>query len=181
VSAEEHVAQATYLLAAITGLLAVVTGVSAGFLWAQLRAARRDAAEVAARERRQATMQFFADTLEIRRTMALDLPEDRDAAGIARLLETLRGDSAEARHRRGMLNEYLSWWELTATSIHDEVGVFEPRLLQLFASGRIYAVWVNYRPFILEMRAQYGDPEIYDQIETLALRWGGPTPPVSTT
>src|SRR3954454_5078680 len=98
VSAEEHVAQTTYLLAAITALLAVVTGVSAGFLWAQLRAARRDAAEVAARERRQATMQFFADTLEIRRTMALDLPEDRDAEGIARLLEPVRGDSADARH-----------------------------------------------------------------------------------
>ena len=117
VTAEEHVATATYLLAGLTGLLALVTGVSAAFLWAQLRAARHDAAEVAARERRQATMQFFADTLEIRRTMALDLPEDRDAEGIARLIESVRGDSDEARHRRTMLNEYLSWWELTATCL----------------------------------------------------------------
>jgi hypothetical protein len=40
VTAEEHVATATSLLAALTGLLALVTAVSAGFLWAQLRAAR---------------------------------------------------------------------------------------------------------------------------------------------
>ena len=37
-SAEEHVAVATYLLAGLTGLLAIVTGVSAGFLWAQFSA-----------------------------------------------------------------------------------------------------------------------------------------------
>jgi hypothetical protein len=173
VTTDEHVATATYLLAGLTGLLAVVTGVSAGFLWAQLRAARRDAAEVAARERRQATMQFFADTLDIRRTLPLELPEDRDARGIARLLQEVRGDSVEARRRRAMLNEYLAWWELTATSVHDDVAVFDPRLLQLFASGRLYAVWTNYRPFILEQREQYGDPELYDQLEAMAARWGG--------
>jgi hypothetical protein len=173
VTAEEHVATATYLLAGLTGLLAVVTGVSAGFLWAQLRAARRDAAEIAARERRQATMQFFADTLDIRRTLPLELPEDRDQQGIARLLADIHADTADARRRRAMLNEYLAWWELTATSVHDDVGVFDPRLLQLFASGRLYAVWTNYRPFIEEQREQYGDRELYDQLEALALRWGG--------
>jgi hypothetical protein len=177
VSAEEHVAAATYLLASLTGLLALVTAVSAGFLWAQLRAARRDAAEIAARERRQATMQFFADTLDIRRTMPLDLPEDRDTEGIARLLGEVRGGSPEARHRRSLLNEYLAWWELTATSIHDDVGVFDPRLLELFASGRLGAVWTNYRPFILEQRAEYGDPTLYDQLEAVAVRWGVAPPP----
>jgi hypothetical protein len=100
VSADEQIAAATYLLAALTGLLALVTAVSAAFLWAQLRAARRDAAEIAARERRQTTMQFFADTLDIRRTLPIDLPEDRDAAGVARLVAEVAGGSAEARRRR---------------------------------------------------------------------------------
>jgi hypothetical protein len=172
VTAEEHVATATYLLAGLTGLLAVVTGVSAGFLWAQLRAARRDAAEVAARERRQATMQFFADTLDIRRTMPLDLPEDRDAAGIERLLKEIHEPTPEAGRRRALLNEYLAWWELTATSIHEDVSVFDPRLLELFANGRLGAVWRNYRPFVLEEREQHGDPGIYDQLEAVAKRWG---------
>ena len=172
VTAEDHVATATYLLAGLTGLLAVVTGVSALFLWAQLRAARRDAAEVAARERRQATMQFFADTLDIRRTMPLELPEDRDVESIGRLIVDVRGGSAGARRRRALLNEYLAWWELTATSINNDVAVFDPRLLQLFASGRLGAVWNNYRPFIMEERQAYGDPGIYDQLEAVAVRWG---------
>src|SRR4051794_13935596 len=171
VTAEEHVAAATYLLASLTGLVALVTGVSAGFLWAQLRAARRDAALIAARERRQATMQFFADTLDIRRTMPLELPEDRDGEGVARLLADLRSGSPGARRRRALLNEYLGWWELTATSIHEDVAVFDARLLELFASGRLIAVWTNYRPFILEQRKQYADPELFDQLEAVAARW----------
>jgi hypothetical protein len=170
-STEDHIALATYLLASLTGLLAVVTGVSAFFLWAQLRAARRDASEVAARERRQATMQFFADTLDIRRTMPLPLPEDRDRDGIARLLRRLEQDTPETRRERALLNEYLAWWELTATSINDEVQVFDPRLLELFANGRLIAVWTNYRPFIEVERARHQDPELYDQLEMLAARW----------
>lgn len=170
-TAEEHVATATYLLAALTGFLAVVTAVSAGFLWAQLRAARRDAAEVAGRERRQATMQFFADTLDIRRSMPFDLPEDRDAEGVATLLAEVRGTSPEALRRRALLHEYLAWWELTATSIHPDVAVFDPRLLELFASGRLVAVWTNYRPFVLEQRQQYGDPGLYEQLERVAASW----------
>jgi hypothetical protein len=171
VTAEEHVATATYLLAALTGLLAVVTAVSAGFLWAQLRAARRDAAEVAARERRQATMQFFADTLDIRRSMPLDLPEDRDAEGIARLLAEVHDASPEAHRKRALLNEYLAWWELTATSVHGDVAVFDPRLLELFASGRLTAVWRNYQPFIEEQRKEYGEPGLYEQLEQVATHW----------
>ncbi len=170
-TAEEHVATATYLLAALTGLLAVVTAVSAGFLWAQLRAARRDAAEIVARERRQATMQFFADTLDIRRSMPLELPEDRDAEGIARLLAEIRGTSPEAQRKRAHLNEYLAWWELTATSVHGDVAVFDPRLLELFASGRLAAVWRNYRPFIEEQRKAYGERGLYEQLEAVAVRW----------
>jgi hypothetical protein len=102
VSAEEHVAVATYLLAGLTGLLAMVTGVSAGFLWAQLRAVRHDAQAVEQRERRQATMQFFADTLDIRRTMLLELPEDRDRAGVSRLIQRVQGDSEEAQRDRAL-------------------------------------------------------------------------------
>ena len=172
-SAEEHVAVATYLLAGLTGLLAIVTGVSAGFLWAQLRAVRRDAQAVERRERRQATMQFFADTLDIRRTMPLELPEDRDRAGVSRLIQRVQADSKQAQRDRSLLNEYLAWWELTASSINDEVQVFDPRLLQLFASGRLIAVWTNYQPFIQAERKRNCDPGLYDQLEIVAKRWRG--------
>lgn len=171
VSAEEHLVAATYLLAGLTGLLAVVTGVSAGFLWAQLRAARHDAQAVERREMRQATMQFFADTLDIRRTMPLELPEDRDRAGIARLVSRVQGDSEEAQRDRSLLNEYLAWWELTASSINDEVQVFDPGLLHLFASGRLVAVWMNYEPFIQAERKRNSDPDLYEQLEIVAKRW----------
>lgn len=173
VSAEEHVAVATYLLAGLTGLLAIVTGVSAGFLWAQLRAVRHDAQAVERRERRQATMQFFADTLDIRRTMPLELPEDRDRAGVARLIQRVQADSEQGQRDRALLNEYLAWWELTASSINDEVQVFDPRLLQLFASGRLIAVWTNYQPFIQAERKRNSEPGLYDQLEIVAKRWLG--------
>jgi hypothetical protein len=174
VSVDEHIATATYLLAGLTGLLALVTGVSAAFLWAQLRAARHDAQAIELRERRQATMQFFADTLDIRRTMPLDLPEDRDQAGIARLIQRVQGDSEDHRER-SLLNEYLAWWELTASSIHDEVQVFDPRLLELFANGRLIAVWRNYEPFIQAERQRYGEPGLYEELEHLAKRWAAGT------
>jgi Domain of unknown function (DUF4760) len=173
VTPEEHIAAATYLLAALTGFLAVVTAVSAAFLWAQLRAARRDAASVAARERRQATMQFFASTLDIRRTMPLALPEDRDHEAIARLLKRLEGTTPEIQRERALLSEYLAWWELTATSINPEVQVFDPRLLELFASGRLMAVWNNYRPFILAERERHGEHDLFAELESVADRWAG--------
>jgi hypothetical protein len=180
VTPEEHVAVATYLLAGLTGFLALVTAVSAAFLWAQLRAARHDAGDVSARERRQATMQFFAETLDIRRTMPLELPEDRDRAGIAQLLNRLEGTSPEIRRERSLLNEYLAWWELTATSINPEVNVFDPRLLELFANGRLIAVWNNYRPFILAEREWHGEPDLFSELEAVANQWqanGSPTTP----
>jgi hypothetical protein len=171
VSVDEHIAAATYLLAGLTGLLALVTGISAAFLWAQLRAARRDAQAIEMRERRQATMQFFADTLDIRRTIALELPEDRDQAGITRLIQRVQSESDDAQRERALLNEYLAWWELTASSIHEQVQVFDPSLLELFASGRLVAVWMNYQPFIQAERQRYGDPGLYEELEHLAMRW----------
>jgi len=140
-----------------------------------LRAARHDAQAIEMRERRQATMQFFADTLDIRRTMPLELPEDRDKAGITRLIQRVRSESEDARHERALLNEYLAWWELTASSIHGEVQVFDPRLLELFASSRLVAVWTNYEPFIQAERQRYGDPDLYVELEHLAQRWAAGT------
>ena len=120
-------------------------------------------------------MQFFADTLDIRRTMPLDLPEDRDQAGIARLIKRVQGDSDDARRERALLNEYLAWWELTASSINDEVQVFDPRLLELFAIGRLNAVWTNYEPFVQAERQLYGEPGLYKELENLAKRWAAGT------
>ena len=55
--------------------------------------------------------------------------------------------------------------------------VFDPRLLELFASGRLVAVWTNDRPFIEQERERHGDPGLYDQLQVVAERWSGPTAP----
>jgi hypothetical protein len=143
VSVDEHIAAATYLLAGLTGaarsrdrnqcripLGAVTSG-------APRRAGDRNARAAAGDDA------VLADTLDIGRTMPLELPEDRDQAGIARLIERVRSESEDARRERALLNEYLAWWELTASSIHDQVQVFDPSLLELFASSRLLAVWMN--------------------------------------
>jgi hypothetical protein len=51
------------------------------------------------------------------------------------------------------------------------VQVFDPRLLQLFASGRLIAVWTNYQPYIQAERKRNSDPGLYDQLEIVAKRW----------
>jgi hypothetical protein len=44
-------------------------------------------------------------------------------------------------------------------------------LLELFASGRLVAVWRNYRPFVMAQREEHDDPGLYEQLERVALRW----------
>ena len=103
--------------------------------------------------------------------MPLELPEDRDRAGVSQLIQRVQANSEQAQRDRSLLNEYLAWWELTASSINDEVQVFDPRLLQLFASGRLIAVWTNYQPYIQAERKRNSDPGLYDQLEIVAKRW----------
>ena len=120
-------------------------------------------------------MQFFADTLDIRRTMPLELPErtvtgpvSHGSSSGSRPIPNRRTGTGPCSTRR------LAWWELTASSINDEVQVFDPRLLQLFASGRlIAAVWTNYQPFIQAERKRNSEPGLYDQLEIVAKRWLG--------
>lgn len=50
-----------------------------------------------------------------------------------------------------------------------------PRLLQLFASGRLTAVWTNYRPFVEQQREQHGDPLLHEQLEKVATSWPATT------
>lgn len=64
---------------------------------------------------------------------------------------------------------------LTATSINGEVQAFDPRLLELFAHGRLTAVWRHYRPFIDEQRERHQDPLLYHQLQQVAERWSAGT------
>jgi hypothetical protein len=103
--------------------------------------------------------------------MPLELPEDRDRAGIARLIQRVRSESEDAHSANGRCST-STWPGGNSRRVPSTTRCrSSTRLLELFASSRLVAVWTNYQPFIQAERERYGDPGLYEELEHVASRW----------
>jgi hypothetical protein len=135
----------------------------------QLRALRQqiksaDSATKAdhARRKKQATIEFYAATLEKRSALRSTLPSDRDGEAIAQFLI----DAAESKRRARDISEYLGLFELLASGVN--TGVFDRKVIARMAGGRIRAMVENYRPWIERQRTLLDAPLLYVELEALA-------------
>ena len=100
------------------------------------------------RRRKQATIDFYASTLQKRSEFRTILPYDRDSASILNLLEQANSENNQLGKA---ITEYLNLFELLATGVRTDV--FDFSVIERAAGGRIVAIARNYRPWIEQRRS----------------------------
>jgi hypothetical protein len=150
-----------------TGAAALFAAVGAGLVVAQLYLARTATREEYANRRRQAAIDFYAQTIGQRDQWNLRLPPDRDEAAISVLVNQALAPSGEATEQaRRAIHNYLGFWELLSAGVAKEV--LDRDTIRSLARGRAVAVWNNYRPFVIAERIQYEAGLLYRELQNLA-------------
>ncbi|MGH8910689.1 MAG: DUF4760 domain-containing protein [Egibacteraceae bacterium] len=115
------------------------------------------------RRKAQATIEFYATTLEKRSQLRATLPYDRDADAIRILLERANDETNEVEKP---VMEYLGLFELLATGVNTDV--FDLATMERIAGGGIRAMAANYKPWIDHRRRKFDSPLLYVELEELA-------------
>jgi hypothetical protein len=141
------------------------------FMW-QIRIALRQVAQAAEstkrdheRRRKQATLDFYATTLEKRSQLRSILPYDRNVVGVRDLLSTATDEDSDAGHA---ITDYLSLFESLGAGVATDVYSFP--VVDAVAGGRVLAIAENYGPWIRNRRQHFGTPKLYEHLEALADR-----------
>jgi uncharacterized protein DUF4760 len=161
-----------------TMLLFSATLLGATFVLLELRGGNKDVREANSRAKKQATVNFYTQTLERRINWQSDLPSDRDSSAVDLMIRDLIGSpqDKEKKARKAAIHSYLAYWELTAVAIRHDV--FDEELFKDILMTRFLQVEQNYRPFVKAARAELGDSgtQLYVQLEKLAAEWRDPAP-----
>lgn len=119
------------------------------------------------RRRKQATVDFYQQTLERRHSMQVELPSDQDGAAIGEYLEPIlnHGQAREAHQRRRHIQQYLGYWELLAAAANADV--LDAKLLTRIASSHISDIRSGYSPYIEWARKESGQDSLYRELTSL--------------
>ena len=140
----------------------------------ELRSGHKEAKEAHDRARRQATIEFYTQTLERRISWEeSDLPYIRDAGAVELMLKKLKENphSDESEKRKRQIRSYLGFWELTAVAIIREV--FDDEIFRDMLETHFLLVEKHYHPFMVEAREERGGDtgQLYMKMEELATKW----------
>jgi Domain of unknown function (DUF4760) len=167
VNADDWIALGTILLFGATLLGAL-------FVLIELRSGHTEAKEAHDRARRQATINFYTQTLERRISWEeSDLPYIRNAGAVELMLKELKENphSDESEKRKKQIRSYLGFWELTAVAIIRDV--FDEEIFRDMLETHFLQVEKHYHPFIVEVREERGGDtgQLYTKMEELATKW----------
>jgi hypothetical protein len=148
----------------------VISVVLFALFWLQLRELRRQVkgSEEAVkmdhdRRKMQATIDFYAATIEKRTALSTKLPSDRDSEGTARFVKKyLRSDGQHARD----LTDYLGFFELLATGVNTDTLDF--KVMERMAGPRIEAIATNYSSWIAYKQKSLNSPKLFCELVDLA-------------
>lgn len=157
-----------YLWLVLVGL--VVNGLGLLFVAQQVRLARQEGRQAEQtreaellRRRRQATLDFYSDTIQVRRDRG-PIPTDTDTESIRSLI--LRLQQGKDAQLRGPIARRLSYHEILGTGVR--AGIFDLEVADMLAGGRIIKLFENYYPWIQDRRETLGRPSLYQELEWLA-------------
>ncbi len=119
------------------------------------------------RRRKQATIEFYAATLERRNALRHELAEDRDSEAITRVTEKLREQGKSAPEWHSVV-EYLNLWETLATGVNSDV--LDYSTISRLSGQRVISIVRNYWSWIDWRRSELASPSVYSELETLATR-----------
>ena len=135
------------------------------FVWLQLRSSNRATLEDHERRKKQATVEFWIQTMERRAAIVERLNSDRGDQGIEKYLKHLgHGRSPNVR----TVHSLLSVYELLAAATNTDV--FDLEVLSRIAGRHVIATADAYRSWILEHRAHRGSPRMFSDLLELADR-----------
>lgn len=150
--------------AAVTNI--VVFGVlllQLSYLRRQIRQAQESTELDHGRRRRQATIEFYATTLDRLQRLREDLPHDRDSAAVEAVTRRALSGDDEANKK---IAAYLTMHNLVAVSVRSDV--FDVVVIDHLFGGRLLALVANYGPWIEHTRRQLSYPTMYSDLEWLA-------------
>lgn len=134
------------------------------FLALQVRFAVKEAREAAKANAREWSLRFYLETVDRRDTYRLQLPPDRDAAAIQRVIrKALRN-----RHQDAVVRTYLGWHELLATAVN--TGFLDEAVVDKFDGPAIIAVAENYDAWVVHEREIREESTLYRELDELANR-----------
>jgi Domain of unknown function (DUF4760) len=159
-----------------TLLLFGATLLGAGFVFWELRSGHEETKEANSRTKKQATVDFYTQTLSRIVARETELPHDRDGPAIRFMLKDLKDNPYGHGNEtlKDKIHSYLAFWELTAVAIKQEV--FDQELFQAMLKTHFLQLEEHYRPFIEDARNEYGanGKELYVQLQDLADSWRRP-------
>jgi hypothetical protein len=152
---------ASFDVATSLGALGVaINAVLLVFVWLQLRAAAKATRRDHDRRRRQATIEWFAATLDRRSEFGERLPPDRDPEAIGRHLKKVKGRADPD------IIGYLNVYEMLATAVN--MGIHDLEVIHRISGRRVIVMYEAYLPWIEHRRLVMGS-RVYDELETLVV------------
>lgn len=138
------------------------TAVGAGAVFLQLRQVANRANIDYSRQKKQATIDFYVQTLEARSKFGSELPPDRKASEIKAFLLRFANEESVAEAVSG----YLGYWELLAGAANE--GIIDKDVVALIARTRIISIADNYGEYIARERKRIHVPGLYEELTSLA-------------
>lgn len=157
------------LMLGVIGLL--LNSVGLAFVATQIALARAEAARARASEgaelvlrRKESTVSFMVSTVEQKRSIWNQLPDDFDENAIATFVKeiiTRKGN----RQREVDLKGYLTMMENLATGV--SIGIYDLPTVEQMMGARIGCIAKGYRSYIDHRRRETGVSTLYVEIEWL--------------
>lgn len=152
----------------IVGL--VINGIGLAFVAIQVVLARQQirrnqqlSAMEAARIKRQATIDFYMNTLQRVSEWRTILPNDWDNLEIGRYIN--KAYSRRGEDQRKILASYLSHFEALAVAVSS--GIYDLEVIDAVAGSRIIHISENYQPFFIRRRKEVAADSAYRHLEWL--------------
>ena len=134
----------------IAGIALVLNFAALVFVGIELLRARIASRKEDLRRAREATLNYYASTLEERNSLRAALPDP----------------SKVTPENTRLVTRYLGYWEAFATGVN--LGVYDLTCARRIAGSRIEKVWANWKYFIEERRHKSGQPRLYAELQDLA-------------
>jgi hypothetical protein len=150
------------------GILA--NGIGLIFVASQVRLARRQfrlsqeaqRADII-RRKRQSTVDFYMQTIDLRSKWKSVLPDDWEELEVHKFIHS--AFKASNGDKLQYINDYLSYFETLAVATGADV--YDLEMLDSIAGTRITSIAENYKPFFQLIRNRTGKLSLYVELESL--------------
>jgi hypothetical protein len=160
------------LAASTTVIGLAINGIGVVFIATQVVLARRQlqdntdlSTNEALRVKRQATIDFYMNTMQRVNEWRSLLPDEWDQPAVEAYINKAYGHSHGGKGKLGILAGYLQYFEALAVAVRS--GIYDLTVLDSIAGSRIINICENYQSFFDKRRVEVGTGKAYEHLEWL--------------